>query len=151
MRSIGRGKRVIKDLARTLDYLESRDDIDADKVAYLGLSGGAWIAPITLPAEDRFKVAVLISGGLYGTITARFAPRVTTPVLMLGGRYDYENPVESHQQGMMDLFTTPEEHKRLVIYEAGHLPLPRGEMIREILEWLDRYLGETSRAAGRQP
>ncbi len=143
--------RMIKDLARTLDYLESRDDIDADKIAFMGLSGGAWIAPITLSAEDRFKVAVLISGGLYGTLTTSFAPRVTTPVLMLGGRYDYENPVETHQQGMMDLFSTPEEHKRLVIYDAGHLPLPRGEMIREILEWLDRYLGASAppaRAAG---
>ena len=62
---------------------------------------------------------------------------------MLGGRFDYENPVETHQQGMLDLFKTTEEHKRLVVYETGHLPLPRGEMIREILGWLDRYLGES--------
>lgn len=70
---------------------------------------------------------------------------------MLGGRYDYENPVETHQQGMMDLFSTPEEHKRLVIYDAGHLPLPRGEMIREILGWLDEYLGTSAPARASDP
>ena len=65
---------------------------------------------------------------------------------MLGGRFDYENPVKTHQQGMLDLFKTTEKHKRLVVYDAGHLPLPRGEMIREILAWLDRYMGESTPA-----
>jgi cephalosporin-C deacetylase-like acetyl esterase len=76
--------KMIKDLARTLDYLESRDDIDSDTFGYLGLSGGAWIAPLTLAAEDRFKAAVLIAGGLYSDFMPPFARRVTTPVLMLG-------------------------------------------------------------------
>ena len=117
--------RMIKDLARTLDYLQSRDDIDADKIAYLGLSAGARIAPITLTAEDRYKAAVLISGGL-GDLTAPFAHRVTTPVLMLGGRFDYLCPVETHQQGRLDLFTTAAEHKRLGDEESGPLPPPGG-------------------------
>lgn len=132
--------RMIKDLARTLDYLESRDDIDADGAAFMGLSGGAWIAPVTLAAEDRFSVAVLIGGGLFRTLTAPWAHRVTIPVLLLGGRYDSSFPVQSTQKPFMDLLGTPEEHKRHVIYEeAGHLPLPRGPMIKETLDWLDRY------------
>ena len=132
--------RMIKDLARTLDYLESRDDVDADKVGFMGLSGGAWIAPVTLAAEDRFKVAVLIGGGLYRKLTAPWLHRVATPVLLLGGRYDSTFPIESTQKPFMDLLGTPEEHKRHVIYEeAGHLPLPRGPMIKETLDWLDRY------------
>ncbi len=132
--------RMVKDLARTLDYLESRDDIDVDGAAYMGLSGGAWIAPITLAAEDRFKVAVLIGGGFYRDRTAPWAHRVTIPVLLLGGRYDSSFPVESSQKPFMELLGTPEEHKRHVIYEeAGHLPLPRGPMIKETLDWLDRY------------
>lgn len=131
--------KTIKDLARTLDYLESRDDIDTDRVVYMGLSYGGLMAPIMLAAEDRFSAAVLLAGGLSGSLTARFAPRVTLPVLMLGGRYDTTFPAETHQKGLRDLLGTPEEDKRLVLYDAGHLPLPRGKMIREILAWLDRY------------
>jgi hypothetical protein len=39
---------------------------------------------------------------------------------------------------------TPEKNKRHVIYESGH-DLPRKEMIRETLDWLDRYLGPVKR------
>ena len=40
---------------------------------------------------------------------------------------------------MIELIGTPEADKRHVVYEAGHLPLPRGDMIKETLAWLDRY------------
>ncbi len=59
--------------------------------------------------------------------------------LLLGGRYDYIFPVETRQKPLMDLLATPDEDKHHVIFEAGHLPLPRADMIRETLEWLDRY------------
>lgn len=41
---------------------------------------------------------------------------------------------------MFRFFGTPEEHKRHVIYDTGHF-LPRNEEIKEVLDWLDRYLG----------
>ncbi len=42
-------------------------------------------------------------------------------------------------------FGTPARHKRLVTFEnAGHVP-PRIELIREVLDWLDRYLGPVER------
>jgi hypothetical protein len=44
-----------------------------------------------------------------------------------------------------ELIATPEKHKRHVIFEAGHLPLPRAELIRETLGWLDRYQGPATR------
>jgi hypothetical protein len=59
---------------------------------------------------------------------------------MLGGRYDFAFPVETSQKPLFNLFATPAEHKRFVIFEsAGHVP-PRLELIREVLGWLDRYL-----------
>ena len=73
------------------------------------------------------------------------APRVKVPVLLLGGRYDYMIPVETAQRPLMKLLGTPEVDKRHVIFEAGHLPLPRAEVIRETLDWLDRYQGRGSR------
>jgi pimeloyl-ACP methyl ester carboxylesterase len=73
--------------------------------------------------------------------------RITIPVLMINGRYDYTFPLETHQKPMFDLLGTPPEHKRHVVYEAGHWPFPRAEFIRENLAWLDKYLGPVERAA----
>lgn len=54
-------------------------------------------------------------------------------------------PVESSQLPLFRLLGTPAEHKRHVIFEdAGHVP-PRLDVIREILGWLDRYLGPVKR------
>src|SRR5207253_7287195 len=53
-----------KDLGRALDYLQTRTDIDPSKIAYMGHSLGAEIAPMLLATEPRVSVAVLLSGGL---------------------------------------------------------------------------------------
>jgi dienelactone hydrolase len=139
---LARASKWVQDLGRTLDYLENRDDIDAGNVAYMGLSLGSVLAPTMLASEPRFKSAVLITGGMSGSMTStgnRMVSRITVPVLLLAGRYDYIFPLETSQAPFMDLLGTPSRHKRHVVFEAGHLPLPRSEMIRETLEWLDRY------------
>jgi hypothetical protein len=64
---------------------------------------------------------------------------------MLGGQYDFGFPLETSQKPLFNLFATPAEHKRLVTFEnAGHVP-PRIDLIREVLDWLDRYLGPVQR------
>jgi hypothetical protein len=47
---------------------------------------------------------------------------------------------------MFELLGTPPEHKRLMLYDTDHIP-PRAEFIKEILRWLDTYLGPVG--AGR--
>ena len=101
----------------------------------------------TLPAlEKRLKVAVLVVGGLFQQRTLpeaeqiNFAPRVKIPVLMLNGRYDFVFPVEGSQLPMFRLFGTPEKDKRHVLFETGH-SIPRNELIKHTLDWLDRYQG----------
>ena len=40
------------------------------------------------------------------------------------------------------LFGTPIEHKRHRLFDLGHAqPKPKNEFIREVLDWLDKYLG----------
>jgi dipeptidyl aminopeptidase/acylaminoacyl peptidase len=136
-----------KDLGRTIDYLESRSDIDGDKLAYYGFSTGAAAALPTVAIEPRLKAAILLAGGLYREVASpeieplNFLPRIKVPVLLLGGQNDFYYPVETSQAPMFKLLGTPAEHKRHVIFEgAGHVP-PRIEVIRETLDWLDRYLG----------
>jgi serine/threonine protein kinase/predicted esterase len=136
-----------KDMGRTIDYLEGRSDFDRDKLAYYGFSMGAGDALPVVALEPRLKAAILLTGGLKGAIRLpevdplNFVPRIEAPVLLLGGRNDFLFPVEASQAPLFRLLGTPAEHKKHVVYEgAGHVP-PRIELIREILDWLDRYLG----------
>ena len=133
------------EVGRSIDYLETRDDIDSSKIAYYGLSWGG--ALVQLPAvESRLKVVVLVAGGFHLTKTLpevdeiNFAPRVTAPVLTINGRSDVFCPVETCVEPSYRFLGTPEKDKRLVITDSGHVP-PRNELIKETLDWLDRYLG----------
>jgi dipeptidyl aminopeptidase/acylaminoacyl peptidase len=74
-----------------------------------------------------------------------FAPRVTTPVLMLNGRYDDYFPFESSQLPLFQLLGTAVKDKKHVVYEAGHGNLPRIDQVRESVDWLDKYLGPVRR------
>jgi hypothetical protein len=75
-----------------------------------------------------------------------FAPRVKLPLLMLNGRGDFSYPLETSAAPLFRLLGTPEPHKRLAVFESGHVPPPI-EVSREVVGWLDRYLGPVS--AGR--
>ena len=152
--SLGLGIKWIRDLGRTLDYLEEREDIDAERVAYSGISLGSTLAPFLLAGETRVRAAVLWAGG-FGTPQPGAAPatvswvrRTTIPTLMLNGRHDFVFPFESRQKPMFDLLGAPDENKRHVVYDAGHWPLPRNEVIRESVNWLDRYLGPVQKSEG---
>src|SRR5262249_2218928 len=46
-----------KDLRRSMDYLETRSDIDHNRIAFYGFSWGGIEGPITLALEPRFKTA----------------------------------------------------------------------------------------------
>jgi len=65
---------------------------------------------------------------------------VTQPTLILNGELDFFFPSETSQRPMFELLGTPAEHKKRLVFPGGH-SVPRTEMIRESLEWLDRYLG----------
>jgi serine/threonine protein kinase/dienelactone hydrolase len=135
-----------KDFFRSVDYLESRPDIDHDRLGFYGVSSGASIAPRLLALETRIKVAVVIGGGLYPerlppeSDTLNFAPRVTIPFLMINGKYDFDTPLNTCQIPMFRLLGTSPKDKRHALFDTGHIP-PRNETIKETLDWLDRYLG----------
>ena len=134
------------DLRRSIDYLETRDEIDIDNLAYLGTGWGGVLAPIMLAIEDRFKTGVLELAGLSyrRTLTEvepiQYLPRVTIPVLMMNGRHDFVRPLETSQQPFYDFLGTPEPDKDWILFDAGH-DLSLTDFRRESLAWLDRYLG----------
>jgi dipeptidyl aminopeptidase/acylaminoacyl peptidase len=139
--------KLVKDFKRSLDYLETREEIDMDKLAYYGYSWGGVMGQIILAVEDRLKVSILSLGGMrqepYRSEAnpVNYVTRVKIPTLMLNGKYDVSfYPYETSVKPMFDLLGTPEEHKDLKLYESDHF-IPRNELIKEILNWLDRYLG----------
>ena len=139
-----------KDLGRTLDYLETRGDIDSTRVAYLGFSMGSNFAPVLLAVETRVKTAILAAGGLVFRYALpeidqlNFAPQVKIPMLMLNGRYDDDFPLQASQVPFFRLLGTPDQDKKHVLYETGH-DLPHKDEVRESLDWLDKYLGPVRR------
>jgi len=62
---------------------------------------------------------------------------------MINGEYDYFFPVETAQRPMFELIGTPEEDKKWVVFPGSH-SVPKEDLIRETLDWLDRYLRPVS-------
>ena len=147
---------LAKDFRRTIDYLGTRGDIDIHELAYYGFSWGAIYGALIPAVEDRLKASVLNAGGLpnrnFRPEKARpevdeinYVTRVKIPTLMLNGRYDYHAfPLETSAKPMFDLLGTPKENKNQKIYDSDHM-VPRRELIRDTLSWLDRYLGPVKR------
>jgi pimeloyl-ACP methyl ester carboxylesterase len=63
------------------------------------------------------------------------------PVLVINARNDFGAPLETEVRPWLALQGAPEEHKRLVVLDGGHVPESASDFIREVLDWLDRYLG----------
>ena len=120
------------------------------RLAFYGVSLGAIDGVTFVALENRFKVAVLSSGGfrlaraLPEVDPVNFAPRVRLPVLLITGRYDFSAPYETAQAPMFRLLGTPGKDKRHHVHEGGHIPTRMQPIIKEILDWLDKYLGPVS-------
>jgi serine/threonine protein kinase/cephalosporin-C deacetylase-like acetyl esterase len=134
------------DLRRSVDYLETRSDIDRERLAYFAISWGGMLGPIMTSLENRFKAAIFAAGGcdpaavLPEADPMNFAPRVKIPVLLINGRYDFVFPMETCQEPLFRALGTPAADKKHVLYDTGHAP-PLLPMMRDTLDWLDHYLG----------
>jgi hypothetical protein len=59
---------------------------------------------------------------------------------MVNGRDDFRFPLLVSQKPMFQLLGSPERDKRHGLISGGHVPT-KIEIIKEVLDWLDRYLG----------
>ena len=123
-------------------------DVRSDAIGYYGYSWGARSGPLVLAVEPRLRAGVLMSGGLAGDPSPdvdpfNFSPRVTVPVLMINGDSDFIFELERAQKPLFAALGTSADRKRHVVLPGGHGILfeKRSQVIREILDWFDRYLG----------
>jgi len=139
---------LVKDFRTSIDYLETRPDIDTARIAFYGMSWGGVLGTIIPAVEKRLDASIMVAGG-FGRLISRpeanpvnYVTRITIPTLMLNGKYDIN--IDGAIKPAFSLMGTPDEHKRLILYETDHIP-PRAEFIKETLAWLDRYLGPVNK------
>jgi dienelactone hydrolase len=152
---------TVIDLRRAVDYLQSRSDIDAKKIGYLGFSQGGMIGGTFIGVEPRVTAAILAipGGGFFeeskkrGLVTAEnekvfeanarvtdpiyfignFGPR---PLLMLSAKKDELIP-----KSMTDaLFDAAKEPKQIVWFNSGHV-LPPTALLVNAKGFFVKYLG----------
>jgi eukaryotic-like serine/threonine-protein kinase len=139
-----------KDGVRTIDYLATRNDIDAQHIGFMGTSAGAiFVAPSILTMDGRIRAAVLASAGVWiwplpaapAMDIVHYAPRIHVPTLMINGRYDSVLPYELSQRRLFDLLGTPSADKRQVLFDVSHFTFPHSQLAKEVNDWFDKYLG----------
>ncbi len=136
---------VVKDFRRSVDYLETRPEIDTNKIAYCGFSWGGLWASVIPAIEPRLRCSIVILGGLWGygrpeVNQINYVSRVRIPTLILSGKYDVVFKLETEVKPLYDLLGTPKQEKILKVFDSDHF-IPTNDLVRESLAWLDRYFG----------
>ncbi|MCK5325986.1 MAG: SUMF1/EgtB/PvdO family nonheme iron enzyme [Woeseiaceae bacterium] len=138
--------RQVREMRRTIDYLETRPDIDTESLAYYGFSWGGTYGAMALAIEPRLKVGILNQAGMprpgLGDLhPVNYLPRVSQPVLQFNGRYDTNFRYEDSAKPYFDWLGS--ESKKHVVEPTGHF-VPNSVIIGETLAWLDEHLGDSS-------
>ncbi len=159
---------MVYDSLRALDWLVARPDVDASRLATLGISMGSTMAWWLAALDERVKVTVdiccltdfhtllakkaLSLHGLYyyvpdlidrcttAQINALIAPRAH---LGLAGLQDKLTPVEGLDiidRELTGVYAKAghPERWKLLRYDVGHMETPEGR--KEIIAWLKRFL-----------
>jgi formylglycine-generating enzyme required for sulfatase activity/tRNA A-37 threonylcarbamoyl transferase component Bud32 len=129
-----------------IDYIEARDDVDAERLAYVAVSFGAGSRLAFSAVDDRYESVVYIGGGIDERMkptlpeadNVNFAPYVSVPKLLINGRSDEEHPWYTRGLPLWNLLTEPKE---LVLVDGGGHVVPLEERIPAINDFLDRTLG----------
>ncbi|MFC4871945.1 dienelactone hydrolase family protein [Negadavirga shengliensis] len=159
---------MVYDNLRALDYLVSREDIDADRIATMGMSMGSTMAWWLAALDERIKVTVDLNcltdfhtlmekgdlrlHGIYyyvpdllnhfstSKINSLISPR---PHLGLAGRFDPLTPLEGLEiidSNLKEVYANDgaPEAWKLKIYDVGHEETK--EMREDILDFLRKWL-----------
>jgi formylglycine-generating enzyme required for sulfatase activity/pimeloyl-ACP methyl ester carboxylesterase len=134
------------ELSLGLDYLETRDDIDMDRLAYVGMSWGAGSRAVLAAIDDRWDAVIFVGAGIDERVqptvpealNVNFIPYIRVPKLLLNGRQDEEHPWLTRALPFWELLGEPKE---LVLADnEGHAPSLEVR-VPAINDFLDRRFG----------
>jgi len=147
---------TVFDLRRTIDFLESRQEIDATRIGYYGISLGGIIGSIFCGVDNRVKVPIIaLAGGQLNLLYERDAFSIDSknfvstiepinfishisprPLLMLNAENDEIVPPLMSKL----LFNKAEEPKEIIWYNAKHRDAPLDKIYGDGLDWFNKYL-----------
>ncbi|MDR3700037.1 MAG: protein kinase [Candidatus Sulfopaludibacter sp.] len=135
-----------KDLGRSIDYLETRADIDRNRIAYMGVSMTAAQGVIYAALEPRLKAVIFLDGGFFtekplpGTDQADFAPHIKAPTLLVCGKFDW---IFLGKDALLRMLGAPAADKSYVLLDTAHdVSEERPALMKAVIGWLDKYLGK---------
>lgn len=147
---------TVFDLRRTVDFIETRKELDSDRIGYYGISLGGVTGTIFCGVEDRIKVPVIaLAGGQLNLMfkeeglsdevkdfvsiieplnfVEQISPR---PFLMLNAKNDEVVPPMMSKL----LFKKAKDPKDIIWYDAKHRNAPLAEIYGDGLNWFNTHL-----------
>ncbi len=140
------------DYRRAIDYLESRPEVDRERIGIFGGSLGGWVGSILAAVDGRIKAAILSVPACETTTSQSPAGRVANavnfyprlkPSSVLMVLAEKDRPARNRRDRM--LFTLIPGEKDLIVYASGHY-MPPENYHAEILDWLHKHLNSSIRA-----
>lgn len=125
---------------RAIDYLESREEIDASEVSLVGYSMGGMMVFQLAAIDSRVKTSVacvtpVLDEPNSAMAVANFAPQIPElPFLMLIGKEDVRNYSVESAEALFNKI--PGTNKKLVAFDSGHKLPP--EWIDTVIKWLNQ-------------
>ena len=131
---------TVVDYRRGLDYLDSRAEVDKNRVGMIGYSMGGAQTFLLTAVDPRIRVSVACvppsSWPQIPISPVHYAHGIgDRPFLMLMGRTDPMCPVE-HAKQTIGLIPGPE--KNLIFYDSGHKLT--SDYVQDAVEWFKKYL-----------
>lgn len=147
---------TVFDLRRAVDFIETRKELDANRIGYYGISLGGITGTIFCGVEQRIKVPIVaLAGGqmnlLYGkeaftdeaknfvsiveplNFVKQIFPR---PFLMLNAKNDEIVPPMMSKL----LYNEAKGPKNIIWYDAKHRDVPLDKVYQDGLDWYNTYL-----------
>lgn len=135
---------------RAIDYLESREDIDQDKLGVVGYSLGSVVSAILTGVDDRIDASVICSPAIIKPrpffppeeSLSGFAPQTflrtynNRPALILAAKNDDFNCTVNEAKQLFELISG--DSKEIMFFESGHSLPPKHST--EVVDWFAKYL-----------
>jgi dienelactone hydrolase len=94
---------AVTDVRQVIDWAEKQEEIDAKKIAVVGLSLGAFVSSIAMGIDNRIKGGVLIVCGGNSSKIQRYSRFAKFRKQYQFGQKDYEEYQESYSQYLKDV------------------------------------------------